>query len=226
MKIGRRRSGIPGLDSMITGGFPVPSTVLIAGEPGTGKTTFVVQFLFSGAAAGEDALYVTAISEPQWVVQKFLSEFKFFDQSAIDDGRIVFADIGALIMDDPDKLLEHLTSLVEQHSPKRLVIDPITPIKEILDLSGNTRKFLHDFISYTKPLDCVTLITGEFSYEELSANLESYMVDGIVMLSYPEEERVRRKYVEVMKMRGTKHVTGRQLIDITPGGLAVQAGLR
>jgi len=52
------------------------------------------------------------------------------------------------------------------------------------------------------------------------------MVDGIIVLSYPEEEKVRRKYLEVLKMRGTKHITGRQLVDISSEGFSVQPGLR
>ena len=39
MPFERASTGIPGLDELIQGGFPIPSTVLIAGEPGTGKTT-------------------------------------------------------------------------------------------------------------------------------------------------------------------------------------------
>ena len=69
-------------------------------------------------------------------------------------------------------------------------------------------------------------MTAEFSYGNTAGNLEAYMVDGVIMLSYPEEEGVRRKYLEILKMRGTKHITGRQQIDITPEGMAVQAGLR
>ena len=41
----RVESGIPGLDHMIQGGFPFPSTIMVAGEPGTGKTTLAVQSL-------------------------------------------------------------------------------------------------------------------------------------------------------------------------------------
>jgi hypothetical protein len=49
---------------------------------------------------------------------------------------------------------------------------------------------------------------------------------GIWWTSYPEEKEVRRKFLEVLKMRGTKHVTGKQLVDITNEGFLVHAGLR
>jgi len=45
-------------------------------------------------------------------------------------------------------------------------------------------------------------------------------------MSYPEVEGVRRKYIEVLKLRGTNHTTGRQLLDITSDGITIQAGLR
>jgi circadian clock protein KaiC len=84
MAIARRETGIAGLDKLIAGGLPVPSTVLIGGEPGTGKTTLAVQTLFYGAKKGDVGIYITAISEPRWVVQKFLSEFTFYDPAAIE----------------------------------------------------------------------------------------------------------------------------------------------
>jgi circadian clock protein KaiC len=226
MTIKRKTSGIPGLDEMIGGGFPVPSTLLIAGDPGVGKTTMSLQFLFNGAKEGETSIYMTAISEPSWVVQKFLSEFMFFQQDLLDTEKVIFIDLGPHLTKQPYDLLETITRIVESYNPKRLVIDPLTPIKEMFEQNRKSRKFLHDFIAYMKALDCVTILTAEFSYGHTSANLEAYMVDGVIMLSYPEEEGVRRKYLEVLKLRGTKHVTGRQLIDITPEGMAVQAGLR
>jgi circadian clock protein KaiC len=44
----RVKSGINGLDEMMQGGLPFPSTVLVAGSAGTGKTTFALQFLAQG----------------------------------------------------------------------------------------------------------------------------------------------------------------------------------
>jgi len=226
MTIMRRETGISGLDKLVNGGFPIPSTVLIGGAPGTGKTTLAVQSLFHGAKKGETGVYVTAISEPRWVVQKFLSEFTFFDQEALDKEKIVFLEIRENLFEEPEKLLPKIKDIVERYEPQRVVIDPITPIKAALDRTGGTREFLHALFEFLKGFNCSSMVTAEMSYEDVPRSIEGYMVDGIIILSYPEEKMVRRKFLEVLKMRGTKHVTGKQLVDITNDGVIVHAGLR
>jgi circadian clock protein KaiC len=224
--IARKSLGVPGLDDMIIGGVPSPCAILIAGEPGTGKTTLCVQSMFAAAKAGEKALYVTAISEPQWVVQKFLSGFRFYDEKLVESGAVTFVDLGRELVTNPSVILERITDLVEKHMPDRLIIDPITPIIDMLHWRGETREFMHELFAKLKAYDCVTLITAEMNYDDISRKMEAYMVDGVLMLSYPEEDKVRRKFLEVLKMRGTRHVTGRQLVEIGPEGFAVQPGLR
>jgi circadian clock protein KaiC len=227
LPLNREPSGIPGLDDLIEGGFPVPSTILVAGEPGTGKTTFSVQSLFDVARHGGIGIYLSAISEPPWVVQTFLSNFEFYDAELVDTNKIVFADLGSSLVYEPENLMERLQHVVETYQPTRLVIDPITPIREILERKGiNDREFMHNLFAYLKTLSCTTIITGEQNYSTIPTSLEGYMVDGLIVMSYPEEEGVRRKYLEVLKFRGTDHITGRQLLDITRDGLSVHAGLR
>jgi circadian clock protein KaiC len=52
-------SGIQGLDEILRGGFPREDMHLVLGAAGTGKTTVGLEFLLSGADAGESGLYVT-----------------------------------------------------------------------------------------------------------------------------------------------------------------------
>lgn len=227
MPFERAPSGIPGLDDLIEGGFPVPSTILVAGEPGTGKTTFCVQSLFDAARTGGTAIYMSAISEPPWVVQSFLSNFSFYDNALVESNEVVFADVGSHLVYEPENFLERIQDIVETFAPTRIAIDPITPVREILERKGiNDREFMHNLFAYLKTLSCTTLITGEQNYQTIAMSLEGYMVDGVIVMSYPEEEGVRRKYLEVLKFRGTDHVTGKQLLDVSAEGLSVQAGLR
>ena len=211
---------------MMMGGFPYPSAILVSGEPGTGKTTLAVQSLFSGASKGERGLYITAISEPQWLVQKFLSSFNFYNQELVEREVVTFIDIGSALMKNPSEMLNIIKKKIEQNNPQRVVVDPITPICDMLQWRGETREFVHEFFAFLKAYGCIAIITSEMSYDDIAHSVEAYMVDGVIVLSYPEEEKVRRKFLEVLKMRGTKHTTGRQLIDITDDGIAVQAGLR
>ncbi len=226
MAVMRRETGIAGLDKLVMGGFPVPSTVLIGGEPGCGKTTLAVQTLFHGATRGEVGTYITAISEPRWVVQKFLSEFNFYDVGAIEKEKVIFLEIGKNLFYEPERILPAIKDMVEKYMPQRLVIDPITPIKAALEKTGKTREFLHELFEFLKGFNCSSIVTAEMTYEDVPRSIEGYMVDGIIILSYPEEKEVRRKFLEVLKMRGTKHITGKQLLDITPDGILVHAGLR
>ncbi len=222
----RVESGIAGLDEMIEGGFPLPSSILVAGEPGTGKTTLSVQSLFYGARAGETGMYLTGISEPNWVVQKFLSGFSFFDSSLVEMGRVVFIDIGDAMRQNPDDVLNALKGEVERYSPNRLVLDPVTVMKIAFDNQKKYREFLHDFTTFMKAFNCITFLTSEMGYADIPHSVEGYMADSILVLSYPKEENARRKYLEVLKMRGTKHLTGGQAVDISRNGLSVQPGLR
>src|SRR3979411_584148 len=57
--IDRARTGIWGLDDILSGGFSRQHVFLVEGAPGTGKTTIALQFLMEGARAGEKCLYIT-----------------------------------------------------------------------------------------------------------------------------------------------------------------------
>jgi len=57
---GRVASGIDGLDELISGGFPRGGLIVLAGDPGTGKTIFSAQFLYRRVVDhGEKGVYVS-----------------------------------------------------------------------------------------------------------------------------------------------------------------------
>jgi circadian clock protein KaiC len=209
----RIRTGIPGLDELIENGFPFPSVILVSGTAGTGKTTFALRFLCEGATTGEQGLYFTTLSEPtQWML-RFSSQFEFMRPEYFNN-EIVYEDLGNLIRGgDSATLLDAIEKRIAEVVPQRIVIDPITVVGAMF--KENYRHFLFDLMNRLKNWNATTVVTGEVRPGELYPPEISYAVDGIVLLHLSEELGTRRKYLEVLKMRGTNHETGRHSIDIS-----------
>ena len=209
----RLQTGIPGLDEMIEGGFPFPSVVLLSGSAGTGKTTFCLKYLCEGAKKGEQGLYFTTLSEPtQWML-RYASQFDFINKDYFGD-QIRYMDLGNMMREmDANQLLVAMEEKIAEVMPQRIVIDPITVVGGML--KGDYRLFLFDLFNRLKNWNATTLVTGEVNPGELYPAEVSYAVDGIILVMLSEEAGARRKYLEVLKMRGTNHQTGKQSIDIT-----------
>ncbi len=84
VKIQLLTTGVPGLDEVLNGGLPEYSLNLIAGSPGTGKTTLAHQIMFHLARDDVHALYFTAVGEPLLKMLRYQQQFEFFDHERIN----------------------------------------------------------------------------------------------------------------------------------------------
>lgn len=220
----RISSGIPGLDDLIEGGFPFPSAILVTGGAGTGKTTFGLQFLCYGAKHGERGLYFTTFSEPTMWMLRFVGRYKFVDKNYFK-GLIKYEDLGPLlkmkggIMPTYFEVLEYIEDVVAQVMPKRIVIDPVTVVNAMW--KTGYREFLYELSMRLKTWDALVLLTGEVMPHEPYPVDVAYIADGVIILSNPLEDGVRRRYIEVLKMRGTKHKEGRSTMTISEDGVYI-----
>ena len=78
VNIGRLPSGVPGLDELLGGGIPEFSFNLIAGMPGSGKTTLAHQMMFSLASPDCRALFFTVLGEPPLKMLRYQQQFPFW----------------------------------------------------------------------------------------------------------------------------------------------------
>lgn len=219
----RLESGVSGMDNLIEGGFPFPSVILVAGPAGTGKTTFTQKFLFSGADKGEKGLYLTTLSEPpQWVL-RYLSQFNYVDKKHIGTS-VMFSDMSEVVRKgDSEQILDFIDEQIGKSMAKRVVIDPITVLSQFL--GGDYRNFLFDLVNRLKNWQAVSLLTGEVKPSETYPPDVAYSADGVILLTYFEEDGARRKHIEVLKMRGTNHRTGKLSFSITRDeGIVVLSG--
>ncbi len=219
MQISRIPSGIKGLDPLIEGGFPIPSIILVSGSAGSGKTTFAFQFLMEGARRGEKGLYISTLSESwEWMI-RFMSSFDFFESEYMEDGTVVYLDLGKDLAEmNEAKILKKIREVIAYTTPQRIVIDPINVVNNYV---SNYRQFLFDLVSLLKEWSTVTLITGEVKEGEKYSVDAGYTADGIISLIMRDEGDVIKRYVQILKMRGTAHSLSLHPLEITNEGIEV-----
>ena len=84
VNINRLDTGVPGLDSILAGGLPEFSFNLIAGQPGSGKTTLAHQIMFAMVLAERPAIYFTVLGEPPLKMLRYQQQFEFFRTEVVD----------------------------------------------------------------------------------------------------------------------------------------------
>ena len=218
----RVTTGSAAFDSILGGGFPVRSVNVIAGEPGAGKTLFALQMLFHLARQGRKGLYLTTLSEPSLKLLAYAQQSAFFDQALVDDGRVVFADLGSPIRGkNVDATLGAITSRVEREEPALIIIDSFKAIRDLLaDSPAAVRMFVYDIAVHAAGWGATSLLIGEYTDDEIGSLAEFAIADGIVRFTNRRHELRAVREVEVLKLRGTEYVTGGHFFDIGADGLA------
>ena len=121
--IHRLQTGVPGLDEVLGGGIPEFSFNLIAGQPGSGKTTLAHQMMFALATPERPALYFTVLGEPAIKMLRYQQQFTFFDQAKMD-GSIRFINLSEETAGgDLDKVMARILAEVQARNPGLVFID-------------------------------------------------------------------------------------------------------
>ncbi len=215
-------TGIKGLDLVLNGGFNHPSTTLVAGTAGAGKTTLAMQSLFNAAREGEVCLFISAISEPVAMMESFISSYSFFDYSLIEKKKIRLFNIEKdLFKAGTSALIEFIEEKIRMYKPSRIVIDPVTVIAESKEHEFEQRLFLFELITRMKSWNLLVLLTGEFTMESLKENPLSYLVDCILHISEEAIGDKSERYLSVIKMRGRSYIHGRHTYKLDSNGIAV-----
>lgn len=228
----RISSGISGLDEITHGGFVFPSVVYLLGEPGTGKTTFGMQFLVEGARKNEKGMYVTTIGDPEKIVLQPMKRFSFFEERYFYDGSIIYEDLSVILEakqssnEQTNKyngsvyaIVEELKNMVQEHSPKRIVIDSITPLSLRSRNLSEYRSALYDLFASMRRWNSVVIVVGEARGKEIRS--EQYLADAVVHLGYYTRGIETLKFIRVLKMREVAHDTHIHTLTISRAGISL-----
>lgn len=108
-------TGIQEMDRVLGGGFHIPSSVILAGDPGVGKSTLMLQVVSNVANAKgvRSCVYISAEQDISQI-KKRIDEIGIYDKFYIDD---------------TSDSLEHIVQIIREMRPKLVVVDSIKRIR-------------------------------------------------------------------------------------------------
>src|SRR5947199_5462249 len=136
----KAKTGIWGLDNILSGGFSRGHVFLVEGAPGTGKTTVALQFLLEGVKAGEKCLYIT-LSETErelrdgaashgWSLGEGIEVFELLPPESLLDSE---QQQSLLYSSDLElgETTKQIFEAVERARPHRVVLDSLYEIRPL-----------------------------------------------------------------------------------------------
>jgi circadian clock protein KaiC len=222
VKIRQLPSGVPGLDSILGGGLPEFSFNIIAGAPGTGKTTLAHQFVFANATLESPALYFTVLGEPALKMLRYQQQYSFFDPAKLNRA-IRFINLSQVMLEkDLGGVLEEISREVQASKPGIVVVDSFRNVERKAH-SGESEVALQGFIQRLALLltswQATTFLLGEYSEEDTRGNPVFTVADGLIWLTQNVERNSVVRKLQILKMRGQGSVPGLHTIRISEAGL-------
>lgn len=221
-------TGIAGFDQLAAGGLSKCRTTLFTGTAGSGKTVFAAQFLAEGVRRyGEPCVFVTLEESPDeirrsmlslgWDIAKWEAEgtWTFVDGTAaieLEDVLIGDYDLGGL--------LARIHAAVARIGAKRLAMDAVGALLTRFGQHKRIRSELFRISHALRSMQVTSVVSSEMAsdYGEVSRyGVEEFVVDNVIILRNRLESQLRRRTVEILKMRGVAHRRGEHPFIIIDG---------
>jgi circadian clock protein KaiC len=222
-------TGIGGLDDVLRGGFPRDRMYLIAGLPGSGKTTLAMQFLLEGIKHGEKCLYVSlaetrdeiervAVSHGWDLTDLHIAELVPSENKLSADSQLtVFSPSELELGETTEALLEAAAA----HRPQRLVVDSVSELRYIAQNPLRYRRQILALKRYFTERACTVLMIDDRAGGEEGDHLQT-LVHGVVVLEQlANQYGAERRRLRVGKLRGVAFRGGFHDFAIRKGGLDV-----
>ena len=227
--IRRLATGVPGLDVVLGGGLPEFSFNLLAGAPGSGKTTLAHQIMFALATAAQPALYFTVLGEPPLKMLRYQQQFDFFDGKKINKA-VRFINLSdEAAAGDLQKVLTRIASEVVEHRPSFVFVDSFRSViianKDADASSLSLQLFVQQLGMMMTGWQATTFLIGEYTSDSDSDSVFT-VADGLIWLRQSVQRNSIVRKMEVRKMRGQRTLAGLHTFRIDADGLSVFAPMQ
>lgn len=218
-------TGVWGLDAVLGGGVPEYSFSVIAGGPGSGKTTLAQQIVFASGTVERPALYFTVLGEPTLKMLRYQSQFNFFD-SAVVGSAVQFINLtDDVVKQDLNALLQRIVNEVERAKPGVIVVDSFRALSlpalsssptGVLDLEQFVQRLAQNLTTW----EVTSFLLGEYTEDEHPFPLFT-VADTVIRLSQVVDRNSVVRKMLVQKVRGRAPMPGLHTFRITSDGLQV-----
>ena len=231
-------TGVPGLDAVLGGSLPERSFNLIAGAPGSGKTTLALQILFGNVTSERPALYFTMVGEPTIKLLHYQQQFEFFRPELLGSAVHIHNLSGEVLDGDFDAVLSRIVAEVERVRPGVVVIDSFRWVNAADAGRGDRARArtwradpgqpgamgLEEFVQrlalQLTTWEVTSFLLGEYAEDDLRHQLFT-VADGILWLTQAEDRNSVVRKLQVTKVRGRAHMPGLHTFRMTDAGLQV-----
>ena len=216
-------TGVPGLDELMSGGFPKGRVILIIGGPGTGKTVLTSQFLYKGITDFDENGILVSLDESKhhffsemlnfgWDFKKAEEEKKFEFVDATRLSRVAMLKEKMMKVESSslrgksleiDRLIEELQMKIKEINAKRVIIDSLASLFYRFTESIERRTAGVDLIEALSDLGVTVLVTTELSELKLERKIsdEEFLVHGVVLMQTLFIGGTTSRGMQVEKMR-------------------------
>jgi len=219
-------TGVPGFDEVLGGGLPELSFNLIAGDPGSGKTTLAMQVMFANATVARPGLYLTLLGEPSLKMLRYQQQFEFFDASRIGS-EVHFLNLSEQVLaGDLKGVLARIVEEVGRLHPGIVIIDSFRTVSRTgpaaQGMDPELERFVQRLALHLTSWEITSFLIGEYTEEEFR-NPVFTVADGIIWLTQATHRNSVVRKLQVLKMRGRAGMPGLHTLRMTDKGVQVFA---
>lgn len=226
-------TGIGALDEILDGGLPQNASIVISGAPGTGKTLFSQQWLFSGLKQfKEKGLYIGFTES----IAKSLTNLEglgFYEKKLVGTHGVEFVDFRNILeklaykpneplpSEDLDQLVDVIRHIADNMGAKRIVLDSFTALLSLIKSETATRDFIFRLGTSIGQIDATIILIVESRTNQDVYGIETFVADGLIKFNYTIGQQQMIRQLNVLKMRGTSFRSGPVIFDINADGVLI-----